>query len=132
MSQWTHVNGSIRIDSLRMLGADIDFKEMFKTADYESDYTEWDSCNVPMGSEGSIDINIWENLSECAMAAYTVNFFGDLRDYDSEKEIVDWFTKIVENKEIMIRDAVMCIDIEGRENTYYASNEDGDGVVKIK
>jgi hypothetical protein len=128
MSQWTHVNGSIRIDMIRGLMPAINFKEVFKTADYDDD--SFDDCNVPCGSEGSIDVSVWENPSDSAMSAYTVNFFGDLRDYDDENEIVTWFTKIVDGSGYMVRDAVMSIDTEGNDKTFYSSSDNG--VIKIK
>ncbi len=129
VSQWTHVNGSIRIDALRIQGVpEPNLKELFQTRDYEH-YD--DPCNVPCGSEGSIDVSIWENPSENALAAYAVGIFGDLRGYDNEKEIVEWFTDIVENKDLMIRDAIISINIEYKENTVYGVNEDGK-VVKLK
>lgn len=124
MSQWTHVNGSIRVDCLRMMGDTLDFKNIFKTCDYNDDDKQWDDCNVPCGSEGSLNINIWESPEKSAMAAYTVNIFGDLRDYDDKDEIVKWFTGIVENKLGIIRDAVLTIDIAYKSYSIYGLKDD--------
>jgi len=122
MSQWTHVNGSIRIDHLKVMSDYTDLNSRFKTCGFTDGEIEWKECNVPCGSEGSIQVNIWENPNDHHLAAYTVNFWGDLRDYDDEKEIVDWFTKII--KSHMIRDAVMTIGIEYQSYSVYVSQYD--------
>ncbi|MCP3681274.1 MAG: hypothetical protein GY861_01160 [bacterium] len=132
MSQWTHVNGSIRIDALRIIGMpQPNLKELFKTASFEDDSAVWDNCNVPIGSEGSIAVSIWENPSDSAVTAYTVGIFGDLRDYEDEEEIVKWFTDIIENKGLMIRDAIISIKIEYKDNTAYGVDDEGK-VIKLK
>jgi len=122
MSQWTHVNGSIRIDHLKVMSDYTDLNSKFKTCGFTDDEIEWKECNVPCGSEGSIQVNIWENPEDHHLAAYTVNFWGDLRDYDNEQELVDWFTKII--KSHMIRDAVMSIRIEYQSYSVYVSQYD--------
>lgn len=114
MSRWTHINGSIRVNSFRVLGVEIDFWSIFKTCDYGDGEDEWEFCNVPCGSEGSIQVNIWTNPSINDMAAYTVNFFGDLRDFGGKKDIdsvKEWFNNTC-NK-LNIRQAVIQIKDDG-------------------
>jgi hypothetical protein len=112
MSQWAHVNGSIRIDGITGLLPNPDFKSMFRTCNYEDPEDKWKACNVPKGSEGSLKINIWQNPDDSCMARFTINIFGDLRDYENKDEIKNWFTDICTKHDLMIRDAVLTCDIE--------------------
>jgi len=122
MSQWTHINGSIRVDCVRGLQPIPNFKELFKTCDWADDEDIWDACNVPKGSEGSVKVNIWENPEENHVAAYTVQVFGDLRDFGTPDypEVKKWFEDICLNKGLEIRNAVLEVDIE-YGNTYILS-----------
>jgi hypothetical protein len=65
---------------------------------------------TPTGSEGGIEYDVWENPHKSDMASHTVSIFGDLRDYNTAEEIIEWFNKIC--KSFWIRDAVLNIDIE--------------------
>lgn len=114
MSVWTHVNGSIRVDHIRPVMGPLDLKSLFRTASYEDGVEEAKACNVPQGSEGSLHVSIWEEPLKAAMAAYTVNVFGDLRDFDDVEELRKWFEKIVLNSGLMIRSAVMECEVEGQ------------------
>lgn len=111
MSQWTHVNGSIRVDHLRSITSNIDFNDIFRTTHWEDD--NWDDCNMPCGSEGSLDINIWTAPSKSSIAAYTINIFGDLRDYENKEEIINWFHKLITKTFLMVRAAALTIHVEG-------------------
>lgn len=121
MSQWTHVNGSIRVDTIRRVMPDLDFVSLFKTCTFNSSPEEWAACNVPCGSEGSIQFNIWDNPDKAHLAAYTINFFGDLRDYDDEKELVKWLQDTCRELGI-VRDAIMSVDIESKSYSVYKIN----------
>lgn len=76
MSQWTHVNASIRYDTHIGIGLP-DF-----------------GYNVPEGSEGPLTISIWQNPHRMMSASHTVSIFGDLRDYNDVEEILRYFTRI--------------------------------------
>lgn len=112
MSQWTHINGSIRIDHIQQLAPPIPFGEIFKTAHYDDPDAKWNECNVPCGSEGSLQVNVWTNPDKSCLAVYTVNVFGDLRDYDNVDEVREWFRSIVKNPGLIIRDAVLTCNVE--------------------
>ena len=105
MSVWTHVAGCIRVDSFPFM-AQPDFKKIFiKELWDEKDDGE---CNMPSGSEGSLDYRIIRNPDPHAMSAYTVVIFGDLRDFGKEdkEELVNWWNRVL--KECgMIRQAVL-------------------------
>lgn len=110
MSQWVHINASIRYDSLRL---------------DEDDLNTITSKlgQGPQGSEGGLNHSIWTNSGSNAIAAYTVNIFGDLRDFDKEdiNDIKDWFAYLTLNT-VSIRSAIMEIDIEYSATIILTSN----------
>jgi hypothetical protein len=112
MSQWTHVNGNIRVDGVAGIIPDPDFKNLFKTCDFDEDETKWNACNVPKGSEGSLKINIWQNPHDSHAARFSIGIFGDLRDYSDKDEIKSWFEDICTKHDLMIRDAVVTCSVE--------------------
>lgn len=127
MSNWTHVAGIIRIDGLGFVDFD---KLLGKECLWESPEEVWDDMRnnpddyLPMGSEGSLKKSIWINPDEHSIAAYTVSIFGDLRDHNSAKEIVDWFKKKCEG--FWIRNAVITVqnELNGTETWTYGQKED--------
>ena len=130
MSNWTHVAGIIRVDGI----AEQDFDEIIgKECLWGSPSYVWEDAEtnpdkyLPMGSEGSLHKSIWENPNKNCLASYTVSIFGDLRDHDSTKEIIDWFKKIC--KKVWVRNAVITVTNEmyGTETwNYIDSFEDAE------
>ena len=113
MSTWTHVSGCIRIDSFQFMPQP-DFKKIFiKNLWGEKDDGE---CNMPSGSEGSLDYRIIRNPNPDAMSAYTIAIFGDLRDFGKEdkEELVNWWNRVL-NECGMIRQAVLQVIFEDSE-----------------
>lgn len=117
MSQWTHVNASIRFDGL--LGMGLPTKaELGEVCRYEDeDISSWDDSILPCGSEGSIDYKIVRNPNTNSMAAMVVVFFGDLRDYSDSTGILEYFKRITEGK--MIRSGILEIEVESSEPLLY-------------
>jgi len=116
MSQWTHVNGCIRLDG--MPGFPEHSKSRLvavlgQTVRYDDDEDKWEGCTVPMGSEGSIQYDIIENPSGNALSRYAVIIWGDLRDYEEVEKIATWFGEII-NQWKMVRSAILEIDVEGK------------------
>lgn len=112
MSVWTHVAGVIRVDCLRCIG-EPEFNKIF----IKSLWGEHNSdCNMPSGSEGSLDFRVIENPDKDAIAAYTVVIFGDLRDFgvDDIHKIEDWWDNVLEECG-MIRQAILQIQPEDGE-----------------
>jgi len=108
MSMWTHVNGSLRIDCL-----DGDIHTMFHTFAWPATREERNACNVPRGSEESLQVSIWTNPvigSDGDSRQYVLTVFGDLRDYEDEDAIVAWINKIIVDHDMFIRDGVMTIN----------------------
>ena len=134
MSNWTHVAGIIRVDGLRCLDdvlGDPNFDEIIgKECLWESPKKIWDDADdnpdkyLPMGSEGSLQKSIWINPDKDCMDSYTISIFGDLRDHDNVKEIIDWFKE--KCKKLWVRNAVITVENEwyGTETWTWTEEED--------
>jgi len=81
---------------------------------FEDSQEKWDACNVPCGSEGSIQFVFWSNPSLNAFAAFTVGVFGDLRDFGTEDvpKIKEWFERVTKSDGVMVRNAIIEIEVE--------------------
>lgn len=110
MSTWTHVIGSIRFDGLPGMTPDPDCGTQ---CTFEDDEEQWDKCNIPCGSEGSLIVSSWRDPSGQGLARDTVTIFGDLRDYEDEQAIIDYFHRIVSG--MMVRQACFSFFVEGKE-----------------
>ena len=111
MSVWTHVAGVIRVDCLRCIGEQPDFNKIFVRELWNEN--TFGACNMPRGSEGSLDFRVIENPDKDSIAAYTVVIFGDLRDFGSEDifKIEKWWDRVLEQCG-MIRQAILQIQPE--------------------
>lgn len=108
MSYWTHIAGIIRFDALMEIPTVQDLEKHLgnQIKNWEST-KEWQECNIPQGSEGSIryqilDVNPPErgrNTEEytCFHASrYVVTIWADLRDFHTPNQIQsvrDWWEK---------------------------------------
>lgn len=117
MSNWTHVAGIIRIDCIRTLEDNPNFDTFIgKECLFEDDESVWIRLDshpdefLPAGSEGTLQKSVWINPEKCDIAAYTVSIFGDLRDHDNPKDIIEWFKKKCSN--LCIRQAVITVENE--------------------
>ena len=121
MSVWTHIAGVIRVDCIRGI-SEPKFNKIF----IKSLWGEYNpDCNMPMGSEGSLDFRVIENPNRNSIAAYTVVIFGDLRDFGTEDihKIEDWWNKVLEQCD-MVRQAVLQIQPEDGETKILAQKEE--------
>lgn len=104
MSVWTHVAGVIRVDSCRWSENEVDrLREIVgKECRWDSPSEVWEDYEahpdryMPMGSEGSLQMSVWEDPDRGCVAAYTISVFGDIRDFSYPSEIVDWFKAVCE------------------------------------
>ncbi len=134
MSVWTHITGNIRIDGIPGLSP-VSTVEALKAVlgnicAWEDDPSVWKACNVPKGSEGSLQYEVIEYGG--GMRWVTVAVWGDLRDYDDINEVKKWFERIVCKEKLIIRQAVLNVAVErGRELIYWASHDE-DFNVSIK
>lgn len=111
MSIWTHVAGIIRIDDTRFGGSNVKkIKELIEE-------------DLPYGSEDSLKFEVYEPAEKRSIAAYVVSIYGDLRDFDSSSDVIDWFKgvcyKIEEMKSddiISIRQAIITSRTEGSKS----------------
>ena len=122
MSQWTYVCGCIRYDALRMPGIPYNTIDKIKKlvgnpVSFDDSEEKWDACNIPRGSEGSIQFVFWANPDLHHMASFVVGIFGDLRDFGIEDvpKIKEWFERVTKGKEIMVRNAILEICVESQE-----------------
>lgn len=126
MSVWTHITGNIRIDGLpgvSPLFTVEGIKEMLgNTCSFDDDRDIWDKCSVPKGSEGSLQYEVIEYSG--GLPWITVAVWGDLRDYDDVDEIKKWFEGIVCQKEIMTRQAVLNVSVNGGSDVVLVLHED--------
>ena len=120
MSQWTHVCGCIRYDALRMAGMPYSTLDQIKeligiSARYDDPSEKQNAVNGAMGSEGSIEFVFYVNPSTPSLSACAVGIVGDLRDFGNEDvhKIKEWFKKVTTGKGVMIRSAILEIDVEG-------------------
>jgi hypothetical protein len=122
MSQWTHVAGVVRLDALRL---DDGYKRPQLGREIHWGETEYarpnDEFSVPEGSEGCLYVACHEDPDRKSLSSYTITVFGDLRDYDNEQEVVDYFNKLA-NPGISVgyvRQAIFTVDVEGRSEAVY-------------
>lgn len=110
MSICTHIAGVVRFDGLAGGFGGLT-PQLGNTCGYRDPKSIWDACDVPLGCEGSLQHFLWQNPDSGALARWTAMFWGDLRDYESEQEIIDYFTRITTGK--LIRGACFVVRVEG-------------------
>ena len=118
MSTWTHITGCIRIDGIPQIQPEIATKEgvteiLGSTCNFDSPEKDWDKCDAPCGSEGSLQYEVIK--AGDGLVLWTVAVWGDLRDYDNISEIKEWFNKVTNGSGLAIRDAVLSIDLGGEK-----------------
>lgn len=112
MSQWTHVAGVIRLDSMGapMVRLDVEPKNkvikeaaaraLGNTCDFDSSAEEHARCSVPKGSEGSLQYRVHPNSDEDthSLSWGYAAIWGDLRDFGLEgvPGIQKWFQRSLE------------------------------------
>ena len=116
MSQWTHVAGTIRIDCVDHEEVKEQLNNVLGNTWEYGDEVNPDTDYAPYGSEGSIQYTVAENPNESDVTAFVVTFYGDLRDYDNDAEIIAWFEKACNT--FYIRQAVITIDVEYQKVIY--------------
>lgn len=124
MSKWTHVNGSIRIDASQEWTPIENIKNIFgeilKFKDGEEKINA--DTSLPCGSNGSLEYKIWTNPDKSDFTAYNILIWGDLQDYDNADEIEKWFNDILYYHQLIIRQAVLQIKVEGKESKILTIN----------
>jgi hypothetical protein len=116
MSQWTHVAGVIRFDGIVSLG--MPAPDLGKTVSYDDPEHKWSDCNVPKGSEGSLEHSLHTSSSESSLARWVATIWGDLRSYDDADEIIAYFKRITEGR--MVRGGNFTINVDGKPARTFA------------
>ena len=127
MSQWTHINASIRFDTLMGMGEPTR-EELGEPCYFEN----MEKCGdkLPYGSEGSLDYRIIQRTDcENCMASHAVVFFGDLRDYDDVEEIMEYFNNITKDK--IIRSGIIEIEVESNRVWIYRFSDETNKFEKV-
>jgi len=127
MSQWTHVAGCIRIDDLFNDTASKIKAQFGITCTFDDGEDALDKCNVPCGSEGSIQYRIEHTGSPYSLSWGLVSIWGDLRDYNDATAIYEWIKKACDG--LMIRSCAVKVDVEGGNSYIIHDNEYGGGIV---
>lgn len=137
MSTWTHVNAQIRLDSIELITGPIQndleniigptYLPFYEEHDIIKDwpnvsYEKESKVKLPVGSEGSLRVEVIRNKDDHAVASHVISIYGDLRDFDSYKDIENWWYKLckdLENKDICravgIRQAMCQVEVEGAQ-----------------
>jgi hypothetical protein len=113
MSQWTHVAATIRFDALRLPGIAVGrmtLADLGRTVQYDQPVTAWDACDVPCGSEGSLQTSLYEDPDTSNMAAYVATIWGDLRSYEDVEAIRAYLNRICRGR--MVRQGVAIVNVE--------------------
>lgn len=115
MSQWTHVNGLVRFDSV-------------------GDFPNTHLNLLPKGSEGGLTTSLWVNPDECPVAKFTLSVFGDLRDFgpDDTAKLKVWLSRVYEDDANLVRQAVLEIWVEGGGHTVLVGDPDGKAIISFK
>ena len=114
MSQWTHVNSSFRLDSMEEIDDDKIYDVFGRHVGYD-DLCDFDGeyKTTPMGSEGSLEINIYHNPEDSHLASTQVSVFGDLRDFGGKwgiEKLKQWFDECC--TKFTVRQAIIQISDE--------------------
>ncbi len=141
MSQWTHVAGIIRIDSMVAVmdrgGPDPTEKMLRERLGYTWDYDDLgnrvkdihiDNSHVPFGSEGSIQYDVAQTGSQSSLSWGHIVIWGDLRDFDDPNQIYDWLSDslaTINEDGIGFRDVAISIGVEYEKNYIIFLHDDG-------
>lgn len=135
MSQWTHIAGIIRVNTLRglvgMPGSNEDVENVIRrllgpTCNFDSSQEEWDACGVPCGSLGSLQYYIHCTRRGSSIAWGYIALEADLRNYDSWLEICEWLEKVTKDfneEDISIRNMAVEIEVEYQKTIVVTYNE---------
>jgi hypothetical protein len=117
MSYWTHINGAIRFDMVRVfeVGKIKDY-HFGNTCDFDDSKEVWDACDVPCGQEGSLQYKYvpYKNDDACITAGSLV-IWGDLRGFEKEDQpkIIEWLNQCCtkyNDQGLCVRDGVVQIN----------------------
>ena len=127
VSQWTHIAGIIRLDSILDLIVKPEYRQQLEPQ-MPNQPTHIKPClerDLPLGSEGPVKYDILKTRNEESGSIVWghVAIWGDLRDYNEAATIHRWVDGVCQRligAKFVIRDVVMSINVEGKENLLLA------------
>lgn len=144
MSDWLHVNGMLRVDGLpkvsptgyatvhiiQLIGPMLlPYFNLLQNSERtiiippsQGQYTTNPKikCALPRGSEGSLQYRVIEY--DTGLPWVSVPFWGDLRNVESDGDVVKWFTQLccqIDGQWGFIRDSVMLTQVNGGQPCCY-------------
>lgn len=111
MSQWTHVAGLIRVDTLDGV--------VFPRDPYMVLTVLAQASSPPEGSEGLLQVRAHETREHNSLNWGCLVVWGDLRDYGNGKQVEEisaWFERFLNTlhaHHYVIRQAVLDVEVEG-------------------
>ena len=131
MSQWTHVAGLIRVDTLDGIAVRRDTETTL--------HSLISASTLPTGSEEPLRLAILPTRRNNSLNWGHISVWGDLRDYGNARqveELSEWFRLLCQalvNEHYIIRQAVLLVEVE-RAATFVlsASPELGDAKVVVR
>ena len=126
MSQWTHVNCSIRFDGIANL---VPPPDLGKTVSYDDARPAWDECDAPRDTEGSLQTNLLTNDDPSAVPKWVATIRGDLRDYDNPRPIIEYLNRITSGH--MIRSGIAEIYVEFAETVIVRYDRESNSWVEV-
>lgn len=130
MSNWSHIAGAIRINSLccdaegdKKIKKEIEEK-LGKIIHYESPDDDWDlpeKDKTPTGSEGGLKYSYTISKKDrSSLSRDTILIEGDLRDYDGAEDlstILEWVNRLINIPTFFIRQGIL--QVEMSEATFF-------------
>ena len=110
MSQWTHVAGMVRIDTLDGIVVRRDTIDTLRRIIIAS--------NLPTGSEGSLHPAGLQTREHTSFSWGHIAIWGDLRDYGDARqveELCEWFGRLTQallDEHYIIRQAILQVEVE--------------------
>jgi len=113
MSFWTHINGAVYGTTYVTKK---ELQKYFKVVHYGDKKVLWDTCNVPCGSEGSLDVSIYEGEDHLIH----ISFFGNLRGFEEYEHpsIIEWVKKFIKENSIWVRSGLININSDIYDHSY--------------
>lgn len=135
MSEWTHLTGCIRIDTMPNIDDNIFIsilKQKFgNTWSLKVVDSRYELCTIPKGSEGSVQYNILKTGSGSSLSWGLITIWGDLRDYDDPEEIFKWIKESCNSLDFWIRSC--CVEVNVNHSKQYLIHKDKtDEIVMIE
>lgn len=123
MSNWTHFVGAIRVRDIEIEKIS-SIAKLFRTCDFGDPEDKWRLCNVPCGSEGSLQVSIINSSGKYGLVSedeYCISIYGSLRNFSvlNEKATIRWWFRTIERiKRIasLYVNAVLTIRYDGFED----------------